>query len=302
MKLLYILGRGRGGSTVLANVLGEIDGFFSAGELRFLWDPVVVRNNPCGCGETIIDCTLWSRVLDRLRDIDLEQVVRWQHEIVRETNVVRLLKQDGEGWAALNGYAAVTSRLYATIAAETGCDVIVDSSKRPSYAAFVKRLRGCDPYFVHMVRDPRASAHSWHTRRYASVYGEEVRRHNAFDSTIRWTLLNVGSEMLLRRDARDHHLRLRYEDFAAAPRSSVEEVCRLLDLDDATLPFIDDRTVELTANHTIAGNPVRFQAGRLELRDKAEWRKDQRFGARLTATLIALPLLRRYGYGLRAAQ
>jgi hypothetical protein len=34
MKLLYVLGRGRSGSTVFANVLGELDGFFSGGEIR----------------------------------------------------------------------------------------------------------------------------------------------------------------------------------------------------------------------------------------------------------------------------
>jgi hypothetical protein len=301
VKLLYILGRGRGGSTVLANVLGEIDGFFSAGELRFLWDPVVARNNPCGCGETIVDCALWSKVLDRLRDVDLDRVVRWQHEIVRETNVVRLLKHDQAPWPALEGYAAVTSRLYGTISNITGCDVIVDSSKRPSYAAFVKRLRGCDPYFVHMVRDPRASAYSWRTRRYASAYGAEVRRRNALDSTIRWTMLNLGSEVLLRRDARDHHVRLRYEDFVGSPRTSVEGVCSMVGEPDVALPFVDGTTVNLTANHTIAGNPARFRTGLMELRDVGEWRSAQNVTTRAITTLVALPLLRRYGYGIRAA-
>lgn len=300
MKLLYILGRGRGGSTVLANVLGELDGFFSAGELRSLWDPVVVRNNPCGCGELISECPLWSKVLHELRDIDLERVVRWQHEIVRESNVLRLLRDDPQGkWSSFVGYAGVTSRLYRTIADITGCKVIVDSSKRPSYAAFVKHLEGCDPYFVHLVRDPRASAYSWQTRKYTGTLGTEVPQRSALDSTVRWMLLNVGSEMLLRRDARDHHMRLRYEDFVASPRERVAEIRDMAGEGQAALPFVDERTVELSPNHTIAGNPARFRTGRMEIRDTAEWRESQGARARFVSTMVALPLLHRYGYGIK---
>lgn len=300
MKLLYILGRGRGGSTVLANVLGELDGFFSAGELRFIWDPVVARNSACGCGEVIAECPVWSRVLHELGDIDLEQVVRWQHEIVRETNILKLLSNGSkEPWDSLIGYARVTSRLYQAIAKFTGANVIVDSSKRPSYAAFIKHLEGCDPYFIHLVRDPRASAYSWQTRRYPSAFGAEVHRRNALDSTLRWMLLNVGSEVLLRRDARDHHVRLRYEDLVAAPRESLRAICGLVGEEQAALPFIDDHTVELGVNHTIAGNPARFKTGRMVIKDTADWRKAQDAGARLVSTVVALPLLRRYGYSLR---
>ncbi|MDQ4095156.1 MAG: sulfotransferase [Actinomycetota bacterium] len=300
MKILYILGRGRGGSTVLANVLGEIDGFFSAGEVRYLWDPVVVRQSPCGCGAPIGECALWSKVLAKLNDVDLDQVVRWQHEIVRESNVFRLIHSGGRRrWPALENYAAVTARLYRTIQEVTGCEVVVDSSKRPSYAAFIKMLDGCEPYFVHLVRDPRASAYSWHARRYASAHGAEVTRRNAFDSTLRWDLLNLGSEILRSRSTRERFMRLRYEDFAATPLQSVKDICALIDRSQARLPFVDDRTVELNPNHTIAGNPSRFATGRLVLKDSGEWYQRQRRWSQWVATAVALPLLRRYGYGLR---
>ena len=35
--VLYIAGTGRSGSTVLANILGEVEGVFTAGEVRYLW-------------------------------------------------------------------------------------------------------------------------------------------------------------------------------------------------------------------------------------------------------------------------
>jgi len=52
-RVLYILGWGRSGSTVLGNILGEIDGFFSAGELHYLWERSLVEGRACGCGRDV---------------------------------------------------------------------------------------------------------------------------------------------------------------------------------------------------------------------------------------------------------
>ncbi|HEX2057150.1 MAG TPA: sulfotransferase [Actinomycetota bacterium] len=300
MKVLYVLGRGRSGSTIFGNVLGELDGFFCGGEIRFLWDPVVVRSSPCGCGNVIFECPVWSEVLARLDDVDLERVVAWQHEIVREHNTVRLLRhRSGRAWAALESYARVMRRLYDELAAVTGARVLVDTSKRPSYAAFLGTLPEFDPYYVHLVREPHASAHSWRSRKYVSAHGGEVRRRSALDSTLRWDLLNLGSEAVLRRAGSARSRRTRYEDFVAAPRTTVAATTRLLGERPARSPFLDEHTVTLGVNHAIAGNPSRFATGTLVLEDRSEWREAQGRAERLVTTLVALPFLHRYGYALR---
>ena len=50
VKVLYIAGPGRSGSTVLGNVLGEIEGFFHGGELNFIWEHNLIENRLCSCG------------------------------------------------------------------------------------------------------------------------------------------------------------------------------------------------------------------------------------------------------------
>ena len=298
--MLYVLGRGRSGSTIFANVLGELDGYFAGGELRVLWDPVVVRHGSCGCGEPITSCDVWSRVLDGLSDIDAAEAAELQHEIVREMNTFRLLGPAISTWPARERFAQLMGRVYEEIASVTGARVIVDSSKRPSYAAFLRTVPGCDPYFVHLVREPRASAYSWKSRRYRSSAGSaEVTRRGPIDSTIRWDLLNLGSEGLLRAVGSSRGIMLRYEDFIASPRPHVERVTRMIAETSWRSPFLDDHTVVLRPNHTIAGNPSRFATGTLVLEDKAEWRTEQSVVDRWATTLVALPFLKRYGYPLR---
>lgn len=302
MKVLYVLGRGRSGSTVFANVLGELDGFFSGGEIRSFWDPVVVNGSVCGCGAAIRECPVWSHALDRLSDVDIEEVSRWQRDIVKEHQTYRLLRYRRSGrWRTLERYADVMSRLYNALGEVTGAKVIVDSSKRPSYAAFLRSVPGLEPFYIHLVREPRASAYSWRNRQYESAKGggREVRRRGALDSTLRWDLLNLGSDAIIRGSLPSQVVRVRYEDFVAEPRRHVDLARILVDEPTGQSPFVDDHTVRLTPNHNIAGNPSRFVTGTLHLEDKREWRLAQSRLDRWITTAVALPFLRRYGYPLR---
>lgn len=304
MKVLYVLGRGRSGSTIFANVLGELDGYFAGGELRVLWDPVVVQHGSCGCGEPITRCAVWSGVLDRVSDIDAEEAAMLQREIVRESNTLRLLLWPGRSsWPARERFAQLMRRVYEAVADVTGARVIVDSSKRPSYAAFLRTVPGCDPYYVHLVREPRASAYSWQNRRYESARssGVEVTRRGALDATLRWDLLNLGSEGLLRTVGTGRGMTMRYEDFIAEPQHHVEQVAQLLGETSWRSPFLDDHTVVLRPNHTIAGNPSRFATGTLVLEDRAEWTVKQARFDRWVSTAVALPFLRHYGYPVKPA-
>jgi hypothetical protein len=44
VTVLYVAGTGRSGSTLLARVLGEADGFVAAGELRYVWQRGLVED------------------------------------------------------------------------------------------------------------------------------------------------------------------------------------------------------------------------------------------------------------------
>ena len=69
IKVLFLAGKGRSGGTILASLLGQLPGFFNAGELNKLWDYVLMPNYQCGCGEPLRSCETWSAILaeaDRL--------------------------------------------------------------------------------------------------------------------------------------------------------------------------------------------------------------------------------------------
>lgn len=290
------MGHGWSGSTLLGNVLGQLDGFFHVGELRRLWGEALPAGALCGCGRPIAECEVWSAVLAHPSVVgtDARRVAAAHDAAVRVRNTLRILRLDSgrrAGWPELEAYSDIAARLYRAAADVTGARVLVDSSKRAGDAALLRLLEGVDPYYVHLVRDPRAVVYAWRKR--------DEPGHGTARTSVEWTAYNLLDEAVCRRGRKGATL-VRYEDFARSPRSVIEKVAGMVGEGSTELPFTAERTVRLRETHTILGNPVRFSAGDVEIREDVEWRTGLPTPARVAVTALTLPLLLRYRYPLRA--
>jgi hypothetical protein len=307
VKVLFIVGWDRSGSTILDLVLGGITGFLAVGELQHLWDRGILERRLCGCGSPVVDCAHWSAILERvygrMPDVaDARSVVATRSRELRVRSTWRITHTRGRG---LEMYLSLMRKVYGAIAAGTGARVIVDASKDPPFAAVLSLLPGVRPYFVHLVRDPRATAFSMSRRPKIQTDTSDSRRmtrESVARSTRNWLLWNVAAEHVRRTVPQEKWLLLRYEDFVARPAASVRQIARFVGEDSAATPFVDDSTADLAVNHTVSGNPSRFASGRVTISNDAEWIRDQPPADRLIATAIALPLLHRYGYRLSVRQ
>jgi hypothetical protein len=299
LKIICVIGWCRNGSTILGNVLGEVPEFFHAGELHFLWKNAAGRgaNNLCGCGEPLTACPLWSQVIGLCRppgvsaDEYASTVIRRQRSCVRTRHTWRVLRE-GPPVNAARDHATLMTRTYQAIAHRTGARVIVDSTKIPGEAALVRHMTGLTPYYLHLVRDPRAAAESWRQRK---QYCDPM---SAARSTGYWDGFNLASEAVTRR-YRERSAFLRYEEFIADPAGTIDVLLRWCGADPAANP-VHGRTVELRTNHTVTGNPDRFRTGTTLIRGTDDaWRAGLPRTSRLTAQTLSWPLSRRYGYAGR---
>ncbi|HZJ51975.1 MAG TPA: sulfotransferase [Actinomycetota bacterium] len=303
-KVLLIIGRGRSGSTILDNLLGELDGFFSAGELFNVFKRGLVMGHTCGCGRQVASCALWSRAMATALStsggpIAPARVVEWQEEVAgaaADTRKLLKVRSAEGGSAALGSYVSVLGRVYAALAEETSERVIVDSSKRPPHAAYMHLVPGITPYFVQLVRDARAVAFS--RARLKHTADKAMRVEGAASNAVGWMRRNLHSEAVRRRYASERSLLVRYEDFVAHPQRTLEEIARVVGEKTGELSFVGDKTATLHPNHSVSGNPSRFETGSVSLRIDDEWLRAQRVKDRLTTTALTWPLLLRYGYPL----
>ena len=301
-KVVYILAWGRSGSTILDNVLGEVDGFFSAGEIRFLWVRGVTKGWRCGCGKPVVECEVWSAVLRDLSGVEADgdlqreakEVESLQNTVARVRHTWRLLRLSKDQLAdpSLRRYTSLLDHLFHATSERSAARVVIDSSKRPSDAAMLTHVAGVDLYAVHLVRDPRAVAHSWAKRNY------RVGRHGVVKSTVNWVTWNLASEAVARRLGRKAML-VRYEDFVADPRRVIHDIVTMVGEDAARAPDLRGNELELSTNHTVSGNPSRFRTGAIKVRPDERWRNELATWKWWVATLVALPLLGRYRYAVR---
>ncbi len=299
-KVLFVTGMGRSGSTILDNMLGQLEGFFSSGELMYLWDRGMQQNLLCGCGEKFRDCELWLRVMTRLPELDDHLAVRLCEirEHLTPLRAVALSELFSHSLVEdLEFYKEHLGRLYRAVVAETGCRVIVDSSKFPGHGLAISRLDDVDLYVLHMVRDSRAVAQAWRKDMIYDASGPETVYATILEPAVssrQWTRWNLAVEMLWQDDPR--YLRVRYIDFVAEPRATLERILEVMGLAGAKLPLVGDNEVDLQPSHAVAGNPSRFRLGRVALRYDGAWKEKQTARERRLVTALTWPLLQRYGY------
>lgn len=304
VRVLYVAGAGRSGSTVLANLLGEIPGFASVGEVRFLWERGLAEGRLCGCGVAVPECPFWTRVLHEAfgaANVDPREMMRLEKLGTRARHVPAMMRSRSGAaarahLARMGPYADRLAQLYRAIRSVSGARVVVDSSKLPGYGFVLGLLPDIDLRVVHLVRDPRATAFSWLRRKEQPDRGAPglMRRKGPSTAAALWTAGNGAADALW--SGRPAGLRLRYEDFATSPGPAVRRVLELAGEPDAEPPLVGEREVELGVHHTVAGNPDRLRTGRVELRPDREWRARMRGRDRALVTALTWPLLLRYGY------
>jgi hypothetical protein len=195
-------------------------------------------------------------------------------------------------------YGGWLTDLHDAIASTQGASLVVDSSKSAVDAVVMAGSTSEEVFFVHLVRDPRGVAFSWQRpkREHGSADSRVMRRRPAWLSSLRWLVRNASAEFVGRLVPAGRWMRVRYEDFAREPERVVRDILAMLAVDEALNPVVGDRVVVAQESHMAWGNPARRAGGPILIRPDERWRTEMKPRDRAGATLMALPLLRRYGY------
>jgi hypothetical protein len=336
VKVLKITGLGRSGSTILDVVLGNHPDIESVGEasnlIRNGWisreslrgiPKDRLRRPTCTCGKRLdvlyVDapdeaCPFWSSVrrewLERADGESIESYPKLQNDFELKRRWPRLLYERRRPSAPLRSYARLTRTFFESIRAVSGKPVIVDSTMVPIRAYALGMVPGIDLYVVHLVRDGRGVVTShrksfekdlqagitWDQKGHP-MWKTAVRRRVLYlVSVIRWTVLNLASEWICSQLGPKRTMRLRYEDFVADPKSALERIGSLIEVDLRDVADAASSGKPMQAGHNIGGNRTK-KSGTITLRpDAQEWRTALSPTERLLSWMSMGWLLRRYGY------
>lgn len=307
-RVVYLAGLGRSGSTLLERLLGEMPGACPAGEVVHLWLRGIRQGERCACGQPLPCCPFWTQVgqaaFGGWHQVDVDRIIRLRARVDRSRFLPHLasaaLRRRLQ--PALDEYVRYYQRLYAAIGQVSGAPVVIDSSKHASLAFCLRSNPGLDLRVIHLVRDPRAVAYSWGKAvdRPEAASGSQMPTYPPASAALRWNLQNSALQLLSQLGTPT--LRVRYEDFTAAPAATLGRIAAFAGLPAGPeFSFLDTDDhgrwwADLGATHTAAGNPMRFTTGRIAIRHDDTWQTAMMAGSRRTVTALTLPLLTRYGY------
>lgn len=303
LRVIYIAGSGRSGSTVLDTILGNHPEVESVGELMFAPRIWASRNEFCACGQPGEDCPFWREVQDAWSDFwpDRPPLYDWrmlQRTFERPGSLPRLFIEARRQSPLFRNYLNGVTTLYRAIGRVSGHRVIVDSSKNPTRAIALARAPDIDLHLLHLVRDCRGVVWS-HSKKFEADPGAGVQRRlppkQAWRTAVQWTATNLVTDLARRTLNAERTLVLRYEELTSHPESALKRVGELAGMDFSVLEQAIKANEKFHVGHTIAGNRIRMQ-GTLELTADTEWKDNMTTCDRRVVRTIAGSTARHYGY------
>jgi hypothetical protein len=300
VKVIYIAGCSFSGTTLFSNILGQLDGFFAAGEVRCIWDESIVRNYKCGCGLPFNSCQVWSEILKEAFPEQCRDINSLAFEITSLKEGRQDLPKFFIPWyqerfkLEHKTYLSYLDELYTAIANYTQCKYIVDSSKSPLYAYMLSLLPSVDLHVVHLYRNPVAVQYSCLKRKRKGA--KMLKNYNIVNGGLTWSFSNLASEILCQRNCVTKYIRVSFDTFVSDPTKILSDILKDLNIVVDKLPFSEDKRVSIPVNHTVIGNQNRFEREPIILKLDERWRKEMNILNKLAVNLLTYPLYSKYNF------
>ncbi len=305
IRVVYVMGAGRSGSTVLDTILNNHEDVLGVGELVHLFIEGSASKENCSCGEARDTCAIWSSVRERWSELTgLSSITEHERLMTKFTRVQRLAIPEWHRLRAGNpdpDFAECLKQTHATyqaIAEATGKRVIIESSKNPLRAKLLCLTPGLDVRLVHLVRDARGVAWSRMKPFAKSKEGgvpQDIRPKPIHISAGYWLFMNFLSEQVRKSFPDQPSTRIHYEDFVSDPAQALKEIGEVAGLDYSSVANRLLAGDPMAPGHLYAGNRVRT-AGPIKLRSDMAWAEKLTRGQKRLTWLLAGYKLRQYGY------
>jgi len=299
--LVYIVGTGRCGSTLLDILMGADTATQSTGELMMLAASHTGLERTCSCGKPDTECPFWTGVTGRVGGVPTMQALGAGLRYEGTKGMLKSMVLARRSRGRVRRHAQDLGRVVEAIAAESGKLRVVDSSKSLGRGYLYSYLppSDVDVRYIHMVRDGRAFLWSKKARPDGEAVGKRPPNRSPRRLALLWATTNALASTVFPRLSRPY-LRVRYEDLTADPHGTLGRIGAFLGVDFAPVSRMVEQGTPLPIGHVVGGNRLRFSQ-KLTLRTDVEWERSLPLRDRRTFWRIAGWLARRYGYSKESA-
>ncbi|MFH1841350.1 MAG: sulfotransferase [Candidatus Nealsonbacteria bacterium] len=256
IPVIYIVGSGHCGSTLLDLIMGAHSKIMGVGE----FENYPVRSSEkektiCTCKKTLADCPFWNEVF---KDIPENQdFTAYRSKIKFLLGLKNFVDKRKFQKIDIEKYLKLHEKVYGNILACSGKKIVLDSSKDSNRAELLLLSKKLDIILIHLVRNGKAVMWSY-KRKYGGV----------FSPLIRWLGNNLKIEVLKKRNKNAKIIFVRYKDLVRNPE---KELTRILGKTGLSFEpgMLDFWSVE---HHQVEGNRLRLR-GDKEIKEDLAWKE-----------------------------
>ncbi len=262
MKIVFILGSGHCGSTLLDLLLDSHSKIVGVGEVATL-----SPNSLCACGQVARGCDFWNSIIDWKSGYNFK-IYRSKLNFLLNRNIFISPKKPYKEILP-NDYINKSEKVFSRILVNTGTRVIVDSSKNVNRAELLSQSKNIEPIIIHLVRDGRAVTWS---------YMKKYKKF--FPFAWKWAAENLKIEILKRRN-QVKYIYVNYSDLCHDPEKILKQILDVLELKFEP-QMLDFRKTE---HHQIGGNRMKFSSSN-QIKEDKEWQKKMPFSKKFIFNIL----------------
>ncbi|MEO1436115.1 MAG: sulfotransferase [Bacteroidota bacterium] len=303
IKVIYCMGAGRSGSTVLNTILGSHPDITGGGELQNA-GRVFTNDEYCSCGERVSACPFWVPVYqkwsDRIGEGKIQETFQRKYKIEHFKSPFAWMKLATayKGQADfLKDYLNHTYEFFKAISEVSGKAVVADVSKNPLRAWALMHHPLIDLRIIHLVRDGRAVA--WSLKKAYKIdvkagLEKELKPRPIWRTALFWSVVNRQANFVRKRA--QNVCVIRYEDLTRFPAETLQKIGAMAEVDFNPVIDIMDRQDPLPVSHILAGNKLRM-AKTIKLKFNKEWTEKMDTKDQETFFKFTRRTMQRFGYG-----
>lgn len=280
IKVIYIVGLGRSGSTLLERIVGGADNVWPLGEIRSLKD-YVNKNDPRKpekknffdeSGAPLDKSFFWSPVVRKIKQDNLTMFDK-HHKFGPGKLLKSLFKKD------YVGDEEEILRLILKRAQEVknkDIEYLLDASKLISRLLYLRNHKNIDLYVIHLVRDARGTINSF-----------EKIGVGWFRILGRWIKNNIFISCFIKKKFdKSRFIHLSYDNFAKQPERYLGLINKKLDTNIDLDNYL--KKVQEKQTYSISGNSMRGKELNKIKYDQG-WKKTMPAWKKLLLTIVTYP-------------
>ncbi len=278
MNLIYLIGAGRSGTTILSLLLGNSESVTSLGELHQLPEYMGLEGK-CSCGQLLSSCPYWNSVYSSLHNQFCSNSYKEQARELESHRYVYKYFFEKNRALTNSEYCSANKALLSHLSNNN--QFTIDSAKYIGRGLALNSIFQKNIQFVYLVRDPRGVVNS---------FGKSVQTSRSWlSATAYYFIVNFTTLLVCKTLLRNKYIKIRYEDLISSPERVLSEIADSLDLDLDQVKVKLAKGEGLTTGHVIGGNRL-VQDNIVHFKSSESWWEKMPRWKQWSIWVLTLPL------------